>query len=72
MAPHMLPEAGVGAAVGEGVGAGVGEGVGAGVGGGAGVDTGMQNLHPLPVIVKSDDQNILSVGVYPEGPEVPE
>eukprot|EP00959_Pyramimonas_sp_CCMP1952_P110121 2304096-Pyramimonas_sp.AAC.1 len=83
MAPHMLPEPGVGAAVGEGVGArvgaavgatvgeAVGDGVGAVVGGGAGVDTGMQNFHPLRVTLKSDDHMILDDGVNPDGPEVP-
>ncbi len=83
MAPHMLAEPGVGAAVGEGVGARVGAAVGAGVGaevgagvgavvgGGAGVDTGTQNFHPLLVTLKSDDHTILDDGVNPDGPELP-
>jgi len=71
-----------GAAVGETVGAAVGTAVGtavgagdcgeAGVGGSAGVDVGMHNLHPLVCKLKSDDHNMLPVGVTPSGPEVPE
>jgi len=67
-----------GAAVGEAVGAAVGTAVGAGVcgkagvGGSAGVDVGMHNLHPLVCKLKSDDHNMLPVGVTPSGPEVPE
>lgn len=78
MAPHMLVDAGVGggAGVGVAVGAAVGEavdeGVGAGVGGGAGVASGMHNLHPLLVTLKSDDHIILEDGVIPDGPETPE
>jgi len=72
----------VGATVGEAVGAAVGAAVGtavgagvcgrAGVGGSAGVDAGMHNLHPLLCTLKSDDHDMLSVGMTPSGPAIPE